>query len=430
MLVSFSVQNYRSFADQQTLLLAAGTEARRDSRIAFGTGSSYAPYVLRSTCLFGPNGSGKSNFVEALGFFQNIVINSAIGSQEGEEIRVIPFKFNNEWTGKPTEFEIVFIHGENLFQYGFAVDSNRIWGEWLFVKPNAPNTRIRKFFQREFDAESCEYSWYVSKRYVKGEKEVWKNSTRDNALFLSTAIQLKSKPFKDVFDWIQQNLKVIEHADRMSGKFTARQILTEGWTNKIANFMQSVDTGIKYIQVAEEAVEIKKFLPSDIYSQKWRESIRKNVDDLKSYEVKAFHQGKDGGLVKLDLEEESDGIQLIFNLAGPWLDVLANGYTLVVDELHNGLHPIALKFLVNLFHEPDINIRNAQLIFTSHETSIVAKGFAHQDQVWFFEKGKNENSILFPLSDFKVKDVTTFQKAYNDGRYGAVPRISEFVNAD
>ena len=430
MLVSFSVQNFRSFADQQTLLLVAGVEASRDPSISFGSSNSYAPYILKSTCLFGPNGSGKSNFVEALAFFQYFVIASANSIQEGEEIRVTPFKFNNEWTGKPTEFEIVFIHGENLFQYGFSVDSDRVWGEWLFAKPNLPNTRIRKLFEREFDAESCEYYWYISKRYVKGEKKVWKNSTRDNALFLSTAIQLKSKPFKDIFDWIQQNLKIIAHADRMSGSFTAHQILTEGWTNKIGNLLQSVDTGIKSIQVAEKVVEINKYLQSDSNLQKLSDEIKNKGGNLIIYEVKAFHQGKDGSLVELDLKEESAGIQLIFNLAGPWLDVLTNGYTLVVDELNNGLHPIALKFLVNLFHDPDINMQNAQLIFTSHETSIMAKGFVHQDQVWFFEKGANENSKLFPLSDFKVKELKTFQKAYNDGRFGAVPRISEFVDAD
>ena len=430
MLVSFSVQNFRSFANQQTLLLVAGDKAGRDPRISFESCNSYAPYILKSTCLFGPNGSGKSNFVEALAFFKNFVITSTSSNQEGEEIRIAPFKFDHEWAGKPTEFEIVFIYGENLFQYGFAVDSNRVWGEWLFVKPNSPNTRIRRYFQREFDAESCEYYWYVSKRYVKGEKEVWKNSTRDNALFLSTAIQLNSKPFKGIFDWIQHNLIVIEHADRKSGKYTARQILTEGWMNKIENFMQVLDTGIKSIQVAEVVVDTKNIFPSDIYSQTWRDEFRNNVNNLENYEVKTFHQGKDGSLVELNLEEESDGIQLIFNLAGPWLDVLANGYTLVVDELHNGLHPNALKFLVELFHDLHINMRNAQLIFTSHETSIMANGFLHQDQVWFLEKGKSENSELFPLSAFKVKEPRTFQKAYNDGRFGAVPRIGEFMDAD
>ncbi len=92
-----------------------------------------------------------------------------------------------------------------------------------------------------------------------------------------------------------------------------------------------------------------------------------------------------------------------------------------------GLSEVQFKFLVNLFHDPKINKNNAQLIFTSHDTSVMTKGFMHQDQVWFLEKGDAENSLLFPLSDYKVRDVSAFQKAYLDGRYGAVPKLREFA---
>ena len=129
-----------------------------------------------------------------------------------------------------------------------------------------------------------------------------------------------------------------------------------------------------------------------------------------------------------NFREESDGSRVVFSLAGPWLDVLENGYTLIVDELHNSLHPLALKFLVNLFHNPQTNSGNAQLIFTSHVTSVMSKGFMHQDQVWLVEKDDMESSVLFPLSNYNVRDVSAFQKAYLDGRFGAVPKLTEFVN--
>ena len=144
--------------------------------------------------------------------------------------------------------------------------------------------------------------------------------------------------------------------------------------------------------------------------------------------TKSFHQGTDGELVEFDMREESEGSRVLFSIAGPWLDVLKNGHTLVVDELHNSLHPLALKFLVGLFHDSRFNTGNAQLIFTSHETSIMTKGFMHPDQVWLLEKGNAGNSLLFPLSDYKVRDVSAFQKAYLDGRYGAIPRISDIVD--
>ena len=159
-----------------------------------------------------------------------------------------------------------------------------------------------------------------------------------------------------------------------------------------------------------------------------RENIKKSLKGKKTFNITSFHQGSDESLVGLDFPEESDGSQVVFSIAGPWLDVLDNGYTLVVDELHNSLHPHALKFLVNLFHDSVMNRTNAQLIFTSHETSVMSKAFMHQDQVWLVEKDETESSRLTTLSDYKVRDVSSFQKAYLDGRYGAVPNLGEFVD--
>ena len=197
MLVSFSVQNHRSFASRQTISLVAGAGARRQKRFAFPSGNSFAPHLLRSSCLFGPNGAGKSSLVKAFNFFQEFAVSSAKDTQEGEKIGAIPFKLDNEWKGRPTELEATFIYGNALYQYGFSIDTDRVWGEWLFSKPNESDKKIRTLFQREYDAKRDSYAWSISKTNVKGEKEVWKSSTRDNALFLSTAIQLKAKTFNE-----------------------------------------------------------------------------------------------------------------------------------------------------------------------------------------------------------------------------------------
>ncbi|MDP6690674.1 MAG: AAA family ATPase, partial [Alphaproteobacteria bacterium] len=122
MLVSFGVQNYRSFAARQTLSMAAGTSARQQERFSFASGNSLAPDLLRSVCLFGPNGAGKSALVQALHFFQKFVISSAKDSQEGEKIEISSFRFDDAWRGKPTEMEATFIFDGAYYQYGFAVD--------------------------------------------------------------------------------------------------------------------------------------------------------------------------------------------------------------------------------------------------------------------------------------------------------------------
>ena len=428
MLISFSVQNYRSFADRQSILMSASVGAKRNEQFSFPSNNSFAPYILRSACLFGPNGAGKSTLVEAFNFYREFVISSAKDAQEGERIDVIPFKLDEEWRAQPSEFEATFIYGGILYQYGFAVTADRVCGEWLFARPNQSDTKIRTLFQREYDSNAGTYYWNISKKNVKGEKELWKKSTRDNALFLSTAIQLNSTAFKNVFDWIQNNLRVIESPDRLSPSFTVQQIVSEQRSENILGFLQAVDIRIKSIEIEEKGSHLSDLVPTEILSDEARSEIRKSMQGKKKFKIMSFHQGTNGELVELDIHEESDGSRVVFSLAGPWLDVLENGYTLIIDELHNSLHPLALKFLVGLFHDPNFNTANAQLIFTSHETSVMKKGFMHQDQVWLLEKGDAENSLLFPLSNYKVRDVSTFQKAYLDGRYGAVPKLSEFVD--
>ncbi len=428
MLVSFSVENFRSFSERQAISMVASTGAKRKSWISFPTDNSFAPHLLRSTCLFGPNGAGKSSLVFAFEFFRDFVVSSAKDTQEGEGINVTPFKFHSQWRQKPSEFEVSFIHNGDLYQYGFAVDRSRVWGEWLFSKPSTQNTKSRRLFQREYDSENSTYYWKISKKYVKGEKELWKKSTRDNALFLSTAIQLKSTAFKNVFDWIQGSLRVIRSANRLSPSFTLRQMIDKGKESRILDLVQANDIRIKSIKCDEQDLCLSDIFSANLISESMQDDFRKQIQGKKRVNVTSVHQDADGEPVEMDFKEESDGTQVIFSLAGPWVDVLENGHTLIVDELHNSLHPHALNFLVRLFHNPQINSKNAQLIFTSHETSVMGKDFIHQDQIWFLEKGDAENSKLIPLSDYKVRDVSTFQKAYLNGRYGGVPRLRELVN--
>ena len=435
MLISFSVQNYRSFAERQTISMVASVGAKRKEHFSFPSGNSFAPYVLRSACLFGPNGAGKSSLVEAFHFFRYFTISSAKDTQEGEKIDVTPFLFDQKWKNQPSEFEAVFIHRGALYQYGFAVDGDRVWSEWLFSRPNDSESKYRTLFQREYDSSDKTYYWRINRNNVKGEKELWKKSTRDNALYLSTAIQLKSAAFNNIFDWIRTHLHIIKSPDRLSPGFTAKKLTEEEWKTKILDLVHAVDIKIKSVEIDEHDhdVHLRDIFPTSILPEKTRNEIMKKADggdtiSVKKLEITSYHRGTGGELVGLDFREESDGSQVVFSLAGPWLDVLENGYTLIVDELHNSLHPLALKFLVNLFHDPKSNLGNAQLIFTSHVTSVMSKGFMHQDQVWLVEKDDAEFSVLIPLSDYKVRDVSAFQKAYLDGRFGAVPRLTDFVN--
>lgn len=144
-------------------------------------------------------------------------------------------------------------------------------------------------------------------------------------------------------------------------------------------------------------------------------------------DIKTIHQTDSGSLVPLDFNEESDGTQKFFSFAGPWIDTLENGYILVIDELHDSLHPRMVRYLVDLFHNNKTNPNNAQLIFTTHETSILSQDVFRRDQIWFCEKSNVQATSLYPLTDFSPrKDRENIELAYLAGRYGALPFVRDF----
>ena len=127
---------------------------------------------------------------------------------------------------------------------------------------------------------------------------------------------------------------------------------------------------------------------------------------------------------ELDLDDESDGTQKMFALAGPWLDSLAKGNVIVFDELHDNLHPALVRFLVNRFHDPKTNPSGAQLVFTTHDTSVLDRHLFRTDQIWFCERDDRLETSLFPLSDFRPRrGVENLERAYLAGRFGGVPYI-------
>lgn len=418
MLVEFSVANYLSFLERQTLSMVAGSGRDWRARHVFETGHRFVPRLLRSAAVYGPNAAGKSNLVLAMDFFQDFVINSAKQKQEGEEIPVAPFRLTKKSAREPSEFEAVFIEKGNQYQYGFAVDEKRVWHEWLFAVPSGG--RKQRWFERSYNRNSSRYDWYINPS-LKGFRKVWKESTRDNALFLSTAVQLKSEALKEPFEWFQLRLRVITSPERLLNSYSARQCHERKWKENILQFLKAADLGITNIVVRERepsADELPEFFP---------EEIRKKLLASKILEVLMTHMDEDGDEVPFDLDDESDGTRVLFSLSGPWIDVLDNGLVLFVDELHNSLHPHVLRFLVGLVHDQDHNRRNAQLIFTGHDTSLMSGGVMGRDQFWLLEKDQKQATKLYPLSDFKPRKGEALEKGYLGGRYGALPKIQELA---
>lgn len=184
-----------------------------------------------------------------------------------------------------------------------------------------------------------------------------------------------------------------------------------------------------YLCDARRELEIEEIscshLPSEM-PEAVREEIRRSMDGKKMTRVEFIHPANGGdSQVALSFEDESDGTRKLFAYAGPWLNILSQGRIIIADELGNSLHPKILRFLLSMFHNRKTNPANGQLIFTTHDTSLLDQDLVRRDQVWFVEKDKSNASQLYPLTDFKPRAGEALQKGYLSGRYGALPYTSE-----
>ncbi len=424
MLIEFTVENFLSFREKTTLsLISTKREELKDSN-TFDPKAPSSPTLLQSSVIYGANAAGKSNLIKALKMMKQLILKSARESQANEELPIRPFLLDRKSSQSPSEFEMTFISEGVRYQYGFAATTERIVEEWLLAYPKG---RPQRWIERIYDKKTQSYLWGAMHR-LSGQKHVWQEVTRNNALFLSTAMQLNSQQLKPVFTWFKKILHVASIGG-WSHRFSTKQCEKKETKMDIVRFLKSADLDIEDIEIEKEKFN-PDMLPEDMPYAMKSEAEKKFKGKPVVTNIRTAHLLATGEKVLFNMNDESDGTRKIFALAGPWLDTLENGDIIVIDELDNSLHPLMVKFLVSLFHNKGTNPHGAQLIFTTHDTSILNQEVFRRDQVWLCEKDKEESSTLKPLSDFSPRKRTeNLEKRYLAGRYGALPYLKEIKEA-
>lgn len=416
MLVEFSVTNFRSIREKQTLSLVAASGKELREHNVFAPEAPATPDIVRSAVIYGPNAAGKSNVILALRFVRDLVLNSASKGQKGDAIEVVPFLMDAVSADAPSEFELVFVEAGVRYQYGFSLTPERIESEWLIAHPKGSPQR---WFERKADAAD----WGFGPNF-RGQRKTWQEATRSNALFLSTAVQLNAEQLGPVFDWFRRRLRLINPYARVTADFSIAQCETDPVVlQRIIDFLAMADLGIAGVKVERRKFDAS-MVPEDM-PEALRQHLLNDMAGQEFADVHFSHRLADGRDVQLDMEDESGGTQKLFALAGPWLDVLANGWVLVIDELDTSLHPVLMRHLVGMFHDLTINTKGAQLIFSTHDTTILDREIFRRDQVWFVEKDRSLQSRLYPLTDFSPRKDENIERGYLHGRYGALPFIGE-----
>ena len=415
MLIEFRVKNFRSLRDEQVLSLVASKDKTLQDTHTLTTGLKAAPSLLRSAVVYGANASGKSNLVKALQYMRGVVVESATVIQPGQTYAVQPFRLDAESAKEPTTFEVTFILGDIRYQYGFSMTAQRIVSEHLLVyKAFKP----QRWFDRHFDAETGK-DVYDFGAGLKGPKNLWEGATRPNALFLSMAVQLNSEALRPVFDWFVNGLVIVNEQAQLTPQVSIQMLKEADGRKQICDFLTAADISIADIEVTTRKVP-GQAVHFDLVAGK----TELRTEEMEEHSLRFSHVTAQGRAV-FDLMDESNGTRNLLFLAGPVMDLLRKGLTLVIDELDTSLHTLLLRELVRLFHRPEVNTGGAQLIFTTHDTSLLdAPDLFRRDQVWFVEKDRHQASALVSLSEFSPRKNEALERGYLMGRYGGVPFLS------
>jgi len=421
MLISFTVSNFRSIRDRQSLIL----EASADSTHAHShvIAQKPGPGLLKSAAIYGANASGKSNVINAMIWMRQFVLQSISEKIETPKIPVEPFRLQKGNEDQPSVFEVEFLLEDARYRYGFAVGREGIAEEWLFRK-------------RAKGKEACVYtregqSINANAREEKG-LDPFAKRTRPNALFLKVCAEFNFPFAEQVMGWFRRLRFVSGLSDQGLIWFTANRIKEGKHRNELLRFVQKADFQIGGIRSRTEPLtedQLPPFLsPEDKAGILARDPVMGEI--FTRHEVFS-DDGEVVGETDFNLEEdESEGTSKFVALAGPILHTLEEGSILLIDEFEARLHPNLTKAILQWFHGPENN-KGAQMIIATHDTGLMHPDLLRRDQIWFCEKDDRGGTSLYCLDEFdkqEVRTTTKFNRQYLQGVFGAVPKpaLDEF----
>jgi uncharacterized protein len=448
MLRSFRVANHRSIRTEQELLLMPAYDKTRP--------------VVPVAAIFGANASGKSNLLDALRFMQHAVRHSYAKWEPGTGIPRAPFKLDPAAAAEPSVYVVELLVEGVRHIYGFEIDDEKVREEWLYAYPRG---RRRIVFDRHGD-DVRRGSTLSDSRALRS---VLAGLTRSNALFISTAAHTNQDEVMPVYEWFQRSLLWFDSYTETGWRQFAERVTAEAVTRReIVDLVRLADLGIQDIRVEPELrLQEASFAASTARLSMARQVAHEAEAALRAMAVESAERAKvaeqarhawaeqmaaeDACVVaaailessrrhgapmrfvhgssgaSLGLDDQSAGTKSWILLVTAAQDALERGALLIVDEIDSSLHPRLTARLIELFRDERSNPRSAQLLFTTHDATLLGTTFGDEilarDQIWFVEKSREGKTSLFPLTDFHPRKNENTERRYLGGSYGAVPAV-------
>ena len=416
MLLDFSVTNFRCFADEAHLDLIHPSLRTLTPRAAM----SWMDATRRVAAVYGANASGKSTLLTAIE-----CLDDAVGGERG--ILHQPHRLGDTHADEPTIYRMGFTRADTRYEYTVEAHDWGISREELW----AAGTRWRKVFIRTQRPDDVRPRIDTGVTLRGATAEVSRITTADD-LFLAVALRYEHETLAPVARALR-TATWIHHSDaeRQSRLDWVMRQLADGpawWPEVGAAIAHMADLGITRVELDEREVPqellgtLRRLLASD---ETGDAEIPDDLLQSLQRSLVFFHTGSDGTEHRLGLGAQSQGTITWFATVGPAVSALRLGRVLLVDELDASLHPALTATLVEMFKDPDLNPLGAQLVFTTHDTSLLANSptqLLSPGEVWLCEKGADGTSELFSLADFPdTRKGTNKERRYLLGAYGGVP---------
>jgi hypothetical protein len=404
MILEYTCENYRSIKEKVVFSMLASKDNSFEKLLVDYKGT----LVNKVAAIYGANGSGKTSFLDSLNFLKLLVCNSN-NHQPGDKIRQVSHKLANQNT--PTTYTIQFVKEDVRYAYGLSYTTEQIITEYLYYFPNGKQAKI-------FDRSLNEVSFGDK---FKKDFEAILNFMKPNKLFLSVSANYSAvKEAELVFLFFKEDLIFYPLPVEISNwlEYSIERFTNEPELKKIfIEFMKSVDTPIQSIDTKFEKTQMSPEFISDNVPDEFKPFF------AQAKEVTRSEANINYGLFSVNLNEESKGIQKLFEVFGPITDIILKDKVLIWDEMETSLHPHIVNEILRLIMYGKQDSK-AQLIFSTHDTNLLNLNTFRRDQIWFTELNEYRATDIYSLAELKnVRKDENISKGYMNGKYGAIPFI-------
>ncbi len=402
MLIDFKFKNFKSFKNEVVFSMEPTSHNGKPVN-EIETKFKDIKTVFRTSAVFGANASGKSNFIDAL-IFLRLMVGSSYSNAIDSKLKFEKYALGGE-DEQLSSFEVRYIKDEYIYKYGFTLDNHKIYKEFLYYTDNKSSSEKLIFERSLNEKDELVHSAHNSDIIPN---DGWMKEVISTRLFLSELVNNRNNSNSHILNaYIGiTEFMILKSKYDIADAETLHRLDND--KENIIQFLNKADFNICNIKIKDLGID-------DIFK-------------MRNYELFSTHKTEDGREVDFNFNSfESDGTKIVFALSGLVIRALQEGITLIIDEMDKSLHPLLVKYITNMFNNPETNKKNAQLIFTSHSHYLMDGETLSRDQIWFTSKENGFYSQLYSLSDFKElkRKKDRFYNEYMYGIFGAIPNVKE-----